>query len=569
MLGHRLLSYSLVYDACRMAFLVLPLGACALLWFRPRVRVALLLVVGLHLTAWAAYVAPFTGSYGLAGTDRLLSLGGPACVAAGHSPWDHIQVGTPSVEPFWDVLVATLAGFDPARVISVYGVLSPFVLLLLAGAIALCGAPEKPLISDGSAGSEALWERVLVLAAVLGLTSLSLSNRSPLLTFWPANFLLKPNHAAGWAVLVCVAGLAAGKARSWRLGLMLGLLGWVFIIHWGFAVLALAVAELLRPAGERRWGRLLGAIGLSLALALPQVLNLMRAYGPFARSDVAGQVWRNERLGAVLADPFWSTSDLGLLLVLGVAGTLALLQRGGRRDRSTVGLILVAAFSSLVLIVAVRFGIAPEPDELHYFLRFALALGAGAALAAGARQLERWRHLSPGRGHVVALAACLAMSFPVYWNPAEMDPYFPHGIRPLEADLVALGGWIRQRTPRDAVFAAGVGTAKAIPAFTGRRVLLLGGTRPPADFELRAHVERTLFRRRNVRRVLAAARRYGVTHVVVDDQVRAAYRIEEPRARGAYTRVYQNATYTVYAVRRRAPAPLSGDRQPAPRPTSS
>jgi hypothetical protein len=150
-----------------------------------------------------------------------------------------------------------------------------------------------------------------------------------------------------------------------------------------------------------------------------------------------------------------------------------------------------------------------------------------------------------------------------------MDPYFPRGIRPLDGDLVDLAAWIRRATPRDAVFAASLGTAKAIPGLTGRRVLLLGDARPPADFELRAHVERTLFRRRNVRRVRAAAGRYGVTHVIVDDQARHLYGIEKPRAQGAYVRVFQNSDYTVYALRQRGAASPSRDRRAVPLAVSS
>src|SRR4029453_10330014 len=98
------------------------------------------------------------------------------------------------------------------------------------------------------------------------------------------------------------------------------------------------------------------------------------------------------------------------------------------------------------------------------------ALAAGCALAAAGRLADD--RVGPGRGHVLALAACLPFSFPYYWDPPTMDRYYPMSLQPVSRKVADYAQWIRESTAADAVFVAGPTASTYIPALAGRRVLL-------------------------------------------------------------------------------------------------
>jgi hypothetical protein len=182
-----------------------------------------------------------------------------------------------------------------------------------------------------------------------------------------------------------------------------------------------------------------------------------------------------------------------------------------------LGLLCAAAGMALLSMPAALAGIAPEPDELHYFLRFSVALAAGTALAAGARELTRLRGLQPGQGHVLLMALLVPLSLPVYWDPPSMDRYFALSSEKLRPKVLAYAQFIRDNTPRDAVFVAGKEAASWIPALTGRRVVLAeGGELMPPDRAQRKQIERTLLLSDDASAIRSAAARYGVTHVAID-----------------------------------------------------
>jgi hypothetical protein len=180
--------------------------------------------------------------------------------------------------------------------------------------------------------------------------------------------------------------------------------------------------------------------------------------------------------------------------------------------------------ASLPLALA---GFAPEPDELHYFLRFVMSVAAGAALAAVARRAESASSLAGGRAYLLVMAACLPLAFPVYHDPETMDRYFPESLRPLPPKVVAYGEWIRTHVPPDAVFVAGRSAAMWIPALSGRRVLLAeAGKLLPADLGERKAVERILLTSTDQEQARQAAGRYGVTHLAIDEELMHEYGAE-------------------------------------------
>jgi hypothetical protein len=182
-----------------------------------------------------------------------------------------------------------------------------------------------------------------------------------------------------------------------------------------------------------------------------------------------------------------------------------------------LGLIFGACGLWLLSVPAALLGMAPEPDELHYFVRFVMALAAGTALAAAARWWEGLRGLNTGQGHLLAMGMCLPLSFPLYWDPPSMDRYYRINMMPLGPKVLAYTQWIRMNTSPRAVFSGGKTSSTWIPALAGRQVLLAeAGKLIPPDYSERKEAERVLLTERDPDRVRATAARFGVTHVAID-----------------------------------------------------
>jgi hypothetical protein len=217
-------------------------------------------------------------------------------------------------------------------------------------------------------------------------------------------------------------------------------------------------------------------------------------------------------------------------------------------DADRLGLLLAMALSSAALGVSTPLGFAPEPDEVHYFLRFAAALVAGAGLAGAGRWIESREGWTAGRAQTLLIAALLPLTLPAYWDPPTMDGYFAADLAPIAGETRDLASWIRDNTRADAVFVAGWNSARWIPALSGRRVLLVGDRRPPRDYELRKATERRLLLHVNSEGVRRAAARYGITHVALDDSLRKEYGVGQPRGGDAYQLVFRSSSVEVYEL---------------------
>jgi hypothetical protein len=534
---------ALGFAVFRLALFLVTLLAGLWLWRRPRAGTGLFLLLVIHLACWAAYTWPLQRPYALdEGSDRSFNTGMAACVAAGRSPLQHTQIRFQSPEPFWNLAAAALALFRPERAASAYGLLAPFSIVAVA--LGLFFGLRGPAADDDA------WERLLLVFSVLNLASLSMSPDPPIPAFWMGNFLLKPNHATAFGLIGVALGLAASKpARFKSLGVVLGLLAWVFLVSWAYVVFALLVYALLYREGRAtRLRNVILAAALSALFALPYVLHLTGGYNPLAKHQASTHMW-GDALGVPLAIPNWSTLDLGLLFVLGVIGMSVLWRSPRPLHRVLLGVVLGAWLLWLVSIPATLAGIAPEPDELHYFLRFMMALGAGAALAAGARHVEAAWTLAAGRGHLLVMAACLPLSFPFYWDPPSMDRYYPMSRTPLRPKVVAYTDWIREHVGTDAVFAGGRSSSAWIPALTGRAVLLAeAGRLLPPDYTERKAAERILLTSSDPALVVATARRYGVTYLAIDPALREEYGEDLAHTPAHRTRLQSSAVRLVEIV---------------------
>src|SRR5262245_60759622 len=96
-----------LYVAFRLGYVLIGLLGAWALWRRPRPGAAVALLVALNIGAWAAYVAPLDLPYGFVEhSDRSISIGNAATVAAGNPAYDHTQVRFSNLEPFWSVVAA-------------------------------------------------------------------------------------------------------------------------------------------------------------------------------------------------------------------------------------------------------------------------------------------------------------------------------------------------------------------------------------------------------------------------------------------------------------------------------
>jgi hypothetical protein len=499
------------------------------------------IAIGTNVAAWWAYTWPLARLYGLVeGRDRIFNVGAAAIVAAGNSPLERVQVGEAALEPFWTVLIATLALFRPENVVTVYHWLP--VLALFAVAIGLylgMGVGAEP---------EDRWMLALIVFAVLGLSSVAMTGRSPTPPFWTGNFLFKPNHVAALGCLGLILGLTAGAARWWKLGLALGLLSWLFVMTWAFAAFGLVIGEALRRASDRRLGPLVGALALSSLFALPVLASLLHNYSPTAAHAGASQLWQVHELGRRLAHPDLLLGDLGPGLPLVVGGCVALWRRARPLDRTMLGLVLGGLVTWAVVSICSSFGFAPEPDEVYYYLRFTLALAMGSSLWHAARWIAAHSALDPGRASLLAVACCLPFSFPAYWDPPTMDRYWPYLQTPVSKNIVEYATWIRENTPPDAVFAATPSASYWIPALTGRRVLQSGDSRPPQDHEVRRDVMRTLMGSRDEAEIRSAAALHGVTHLVLDWKALDPDRDDTNAIREVLTPIFHNKRVRIFEV---------------------
>jgi hypothetical protein len=519
--GHYLSTEALALGTFRLALALAALLAFALLARWPRPRLALAAVLAMQVAAWVVYRAPLQRPYGLGeGSDRTFNVGMAAAVATGHSPFEHTQVRHGSPEPLWNALVGAMAGRRPERVPAVFDALTPLALLAV-------GLATYAWIRRRDGSPTDAWDAVVAAFAVLSLSSLAMNPRPPVPPFWVANFMYKPNHGMAYALAAAAIGISVARGRAWALALVLGALAWVSLVAWAYVLVGLVAGVLLTPSADRQWKPPLSGIALSGLAAAPYVFHLARDYAPTGSSATARHMWTDPN-ALLLAVPNWSTIDLGPLLSLGLAGLWLARRRTTRLEASILGMGVAGWAIWLASVPLALAGVSPEPDEMHYFLRYVMSLAAGFALATLARGAAAVSSgLAGGRAHLLVMSACLPLVFPVYHDPPTMDRYYAESCRPIPPKIAAYAEWIRTRTPPDAVFAAGKSAAMWIPALTGRRVLLAeAGKLLPSDYAERKATERALLLSSDGAEARAAAQRYGVTHLAIDEELMHEYGAE-------------------------------------------
>lgn len=509
--------------AARHLYPLLALAGLALV-LRLRRPIALLAgVVLANAYVWLETNWPLQRLYALGpSSDRVNNIALCQVVAAGHSPLHTPQIRQMHFEPFWAVVTAVLSGWSPERLLRIY----PFLPLLMACGFALSlffatkplALPDRSDASDASPdGAWSGWERALMALFATLLSSAALDYAGPYRVPWAMSFLLKPNHSLGFVlfpwILRAFAAIRSGRQRV-LVGVLLHVLGWVFVIHMGEVCVGLAafaaLASLLRRSEARRDGTdVVVVIGINLLVVSPYLFMLFQGYGVFASGPrleippssphlleaiarmapltaLAGWgvvvAWRRDRLGRV-----WASQAVGALLVWLAYYPLSALQQ------------------------------AKERDDTYYWLRVQLAICA----AIGAWDLARWLlprvwpvRLEPARAAVVVAALALPFSLPYWWDPSRMDLYFAPSLEPLPEIVTTPASFLRQEADRRTVLAGDPTAVRWMAALAGTPVLLARDFALPKDALARARVGALLLRGGPGHPAEEAAR-FGVTHLVV------------------------------------------------------
>ena len=552
-------SLDIFFLVLRYAYVFLFLGWLLVLlrWPRPW-----LVAAGSLGFAWFAYFAmqfPLARPYALfPSTDRMFNVAMASTASTGHSPFESYQVGFGDHEPFWRLLMQVLSFGRPENVLHIYLILTPTVLALLALSLYF------GLRSGGNDGSESgpldeKWETACIVYAVLLLNSSAHEKFGVFESFWPMTFLLKPNHTLGFVLLPWwVRSFTSERNASFWVGLLLlAALSWVFLLHWSYVMLGLAVYPFLarrlgyRPSWRRSWV----AGGLSSIAAIPYVLFLYRNF-PAEDTTVGRHVWDKSAYFEGYLNVFAVSYEHGALFFLSVFGIGLMLYRRRRQDVAFLSLLVGCVAGWLVFLIGFWLRRTIQPDEFYFYTRFLLSVAAGSGLFLVVRESGRIAAWLGGRiapipqGLCLALLITLPFSFPYWWNPASMDRYYSGSLSPIPTDVRQLTTWVRTHTDRADVFLASPELANWITALSGRRVLLTGDHRPPNDYERRAELTRRVLTSDEPGPYREAHKDYLVTHLALDEDYAASFDTELSRIASLpwLKLVYQDGTLHVFAV---------------------
>jgi len=499
------------------------------------------IVIVFALVGWFLTNYPLQRLYGLeAGMDRQRNLWWCATAAAGNAPWESGVVGGNNLEPAWALLVSALSLFDPALVMKVYPFL-PAVAITLAGISFFFSFRNRPDLESRERDAERILSGFLVVFLILLAPTGPLDYLSPYRGFWQRTFLLKPNHALGLTLVPLFVTLVAGRPtlrRSAAAALVLGALGWAFIVHWALTcggVTFYAAAGLLRR--EERWkselARLSAILLVSLVLVAPYLWYLVRSFpvvsfptGAYP-DDPQMSVW-GDSPSSTHSLFFLATLDLGPTFILAGFGIWTCWKLGSRFGLLWAGLIVGAHSAWAANAVLLAAGQARQTDEIYFFLVAMTAVLAAFGLFELMKRLmtASMVHWTWPRATSVLLLLWFPLTFPWWWRPDEMDPHFRLSLEPIPGRLTTLGAWIREHSNGKDVFFAGADVALWIPALSGRRVVRTG--MPWLDTDA-YRLERRLLFPESEDEGRAALRQLAVDYVVLDPSLRSEHHLEPDR----------------------------------------
>jgi hypothetical protein len=515
-----------------------------LLLLRARRIGSVWVVITFAILSWFLTTYPLQRLYGLeAGTDRQRNLSWCATAAAGNAPWESGVVGKNNLEPAWAFLVSLISFFDPARVMRVYPFL-PAVAIALVGISFFYSFKKRPDLESPDRDTERLLSGLLVVFLILLAPTGPLDYLTPYRSFWQRTFLLKPNHALAWALVPLFVTLVAGRPslrRSAAAAIVLGALGWAFIVHWaltcGGVALYVALGWFRRVD---RWKaesvRLVAILLISLVVVAPYLWYLVQGF-PVV-SFPTGSFPDNPQMSVWGDSParthslfFLATLDLGPTFFLACFGFWTCWTIGNRFGLLWGGLLIGAYAAWAANSVLLSAGQARQTDEIYFFLTVMAAVLAAFGLVELMRRLlsVTTEITVPGfgwnwpRATSLVLLLWFPLTLPWWWRSEEMDPHFRLSLEPVPERLTTLGEWIREHSDGKDTFFAGADVAVWIPALTGRRVLRTG--MPWSGSEAHSS-ERALLFPESEGEGRAALGQLQVDYVILDRSLRSEHGLE-------------------------------------------
>jgi hypothetical protein len=470
------------------------------------------------LLTWFAGELPLKRLYAFAPLfDRMFNVAMGATSATGHSAFESYQVASADLEPFWRVTLRLLSGGKPENVLAIYPYLAPAAMVLLS----LCFFLALGRRGAKGENRDRYWEAALVVYCVLLLNSTALEPFGVFDSFWSMTLLLKPNHVLGFILIpLWIRAWTSRRSwvRTWGAGVLLGILAWVFLMHWSYVLVGLACFPLVARWTEQRpeVRRVVVVTGMSLLAALPYLLFLFSNFHWGHGGAVAKKIWLQLGYEEGYINFFSVSYEHGVLFLLSLVGVVGMAVRRRREDVVWLALLLGVVVGWIGYLVTFALQKIIEPDEFYFYTRFLLSVSAGS----GAFFLLKWleptsRPFSP-RWIPMFLLLTLPHSIPYWWNPPLMDRYYHFSLDALPDEMVALGRWVRDETSRDAVFVAGGQTSLWIASLAGRRVLTTGHHRPPYDYEERRALENRMLVGREAEAFREAVRQFKVTHIAIE-----------------------------------------------------
>jgi hypothetical protein len=442
-------------------------------------------------------------------------------VAAGSPFWQTTQIGQLHFEPFWGLLVASLSGFEPERVLTMY----PFLALLTVTGYAI--AVYVGLATPDLRTAWSPWERATAAGFATQLCAQPLDFTGSYETAWAATFLLKPNHALGLVLfplfLRAFAGIT-GARRRLATGLLLNLMAWAFVLHMAFVAVGLVVFAVgswleRHPEARRDAVDSFGVIAINLLIASPYLSMLVIGYPFLTRSTQA-------------TIPAWSPHLLEVvgraapLVALAVWGLRVVRRRGDRLGRLLAAQVVAGWLVWAGYIVLSAAQLARERDEAFYWARFMTALGAGLGAWDLAGRAWRWiRRRDPAPFQRAAALALLTLPWSIayWWDPSLMDVYFKRCLKPVPRSIDAMGLYLRRQTAPEAVVAGDRDLARWVAALGARRVLLTSSLNWPSDTAARVAAEAALVRGADPANLARAVGTYGVQYLLLGPKLSELY----------------------------------------------
>lgn len=287
------------------------------------------------------------------------------------------------------------------------------------------------------------------------------------------------------------------------------------------AVLALVVARLPRPSGIVAAGLVsLWCLALPASASAPNVADAL----------------------------LMLTLDQGLWLLLAAVGLLR------ATDAASLGLCIGGAVSVMIGAALGRGGCSAGLALFRLGVLLASALALPPLLRAAGEAVRRAApRLQDIADERVGLALLLALSVPgsflAWWDPVRVDPVARLSQEPISPALAPVMRFIRESTPRDAVFVASSDYAPALAVFGARRVLRAPSVLVTADDGRRLRAEGAILAGRPIP---PGGDGYGARFVLLapgDFKARGITGPEDLAGRPGFRMLYADAAgYRVYEV---------------------